>query len=313
MPKRCPKCKTLNSASALRCVNPDCDYAFSPDSVVMTPAAAAASAPQPAAIAAASPQGLSVAELQVHLAQRDHEIGEVRALVDRLEKELLERHKELGALAALPQSASGNAPGTPTATTTPAWMAKALGLVAAWPKVASAVTAVLALGAGYGGVASYQNLLSPGPAAAANAENRDKALSQRESDLTQRESDLSTRNTQLTAREASVKSREAELDTKDKTLRGRSADVTTRERSLKEEPRMGFFDFELPRGDGPIMLTRAVARGAWPSKDCVIVSVAPLERDEIPPSFGSLCRSDRIVLDRPKGPRRSVRVVWQLN
>ena len=324
MPKRCPKCKTLNSASAPRCVNPACEYAFSPDAPVIVMPVTVPPVPPPDA----------TADRQ---AQRDAEFAEVRALVGRLEAEvaasqraLAERQSELERLKALAElqqrTTGGDIQGTAT---TPTWMAKALVLAAAWPRLASTVAAVMALGAGYGGVSSCRNFLAPGPAATEQVEasltapdqtarstaldDRDNAVAKAESEATGRENRLNTREKELNTRETSVQAREIDLAAKEKSLKTRADELAAQATAAgRAEPRMGYFDFELPRGNNPVMLTRGMVRGTWPSRDCVVVSVSPLDRDEIPPSFASLCRADRIVLDRPRGPRR-VRVVWMLN
>jgi hypothetical protein len=324
MPKRCPKCKTLNSSSAQRCANEVCDYVWSE-------ASAMAPAPTPPVIPTPAPPPPPVADLQKQAAQHDREVAEVRALVDRLEKELVDRHTELAAgqqeLDRLKQLLEQQPPGGGTpliSATTPEWMAKSLAVVAAWPRVASLVTAVMALGAGYGGVASYRGLVTPPPSqevgqagtgreGGSNAPDVE-AQKQREAQLGAQATALTKRETDLVAKEKNLKAHETELADKDTKLAARVESVKTLERSLKPtEVRMGSFDFELPKGDGPLMLTREnLRRGVWPSRDCTVVAVTPLDRDEVPSTFAPLCRKDRIVLDRPKGAKRTVRVVWEL-
>src|SRR4051794_12650960 len=125
MPKRCPKCKTLNSGSAVRCANPDCDHQFSPDSTLVT---------QPPAVVPPAVVPPPATDPQAQIAQRDDELAELRTLVDRLDKELAEQQEKLKPLVIEHRSSPSVGPSAASTVKTSAWMAPVLGFVAQWPR-----------------------------------------------------------------------------------------------------------------------------------------------------------------------------------
>jgi hypothetical protein len=146
MPKRCPKCKTLNSGSALRCANPDCDHLFSavapsntsdPSAIPSIPPAIAAepeaevpvlqldpraTGQPPVLPAAAAPPPVSGV---LPNATPNPEVEELRSVVDRLHKQVADQQEQLQRLA---EQESRALPAPTPAPTTPAPTARAIEL-----------------------------------------------------------------------------------------------------------------------------------------------------------------------------------------
>ena len=340
MPKRCPNCKKLNSGAAVRCVNPACDYRFGPDPPVKPPDSSLDSTDSPPAIQpppmvadhVVTPQPLRGPQVQP--TQPDHEVVELRNLVDRLYKELAEQQQKFERFVTeqQPSAIAERSPAPPG--NTRGSIATVLGVAAQWPKVTALGTAVLALVSGYGGVTSCRDVELPAdgggsPAAAAvlattsvpavdPAPPKVPVMAQQEqtTDVDERERKVSDRESNVSTRELHVTAGETQLAAKARSLTAREEAMAAEDRvAVAGPPRMGSFDFTVPKGRGRVELVEGDVRGAWPSRDCAIVAVTPFDVDEVPKSFPSSCTKDGITLDKPKGvpDGRRVRVVWQLN
>lgn len=86
-----------------------------------------------------------------------------------------------------------------------------------------------------------------------------------------------------------------------------------------EPPRMGYFDFAMPdvKNDAEFAKRQADIGGDprnWPSADCTVVTLIPLDGKDRPFPVAASCRADRILMRKPKGLNkdRVVRLIWQL-
>jgi hypothetical protein len=148
-----------------------------------------------------------------------------------------------------------------------------------------------------------------------------RALDKRDALIKTRESDAKTLDAALKQRDADLTARQAAFNTRDAALKAREAGAGAQSRAQPkvEAARMGYFDFRLVEVKNVpyFTVTKVEISGegsSWPSKECAVVAVSPLDGNDRPASIPSTCTPEHIVINKMKGLKNghTVRVIWQL-
>lgn len=98
-----------------------------------------------------------------------------------------------------------------------------------------------------------------------------------------------------------------------------TAQAQPRLQAKVEAPRMGSFDFAMPdvKNDAEFAKRKSDVGGDprnWPSGDCTVMPLIPLDAKDRPFPVYSSCTAERIIIRKPKGLNkdRVVRLIWQL-
>jgi hypothetical protein len=146
-------------------------------------------------------------------------------------------------------------------------------------------------------------------------------LDTRQTAVKTREAGVNTLALDVNRREAFLNQRETTLNNRDASLKAREAGILAQSRvqPKAEAARMGYFDFVVPnvKNDVQFAVNKGDIRGegsTWPSKDCIVVAVSPLDSKDRLVSIASSCTLESVLIKKPKGldKDRTARLVWQL-
>jgi hypothetical protein len=146
-------------------------------------------------------------------------------------------------------------------------------------------------------------------------------LDTRQSAMKTREAGVNTLAIDVNRREAFLNQREVGLNNRDTSLKAREAGFLAQSRvqPKAEPPRTGYFDFMVTEKKDENYFT--IAKGniqgdgsSWPSRECMVVAVSPLDGDDRPAAIASTCTPERIVITKLKGLKKNhtARLIWQL-
>jgi hypothetical protein len=106
---------------------------------------------------------------------------------------------------------------------------------------------------------------------------------------------------------------------RDQALGRATAQAQPRVQAKVEAPRMGSFDFAMPDVKNDAEFTKRWAdvggdQRSWPSGDCTVMPLIPIDGKDRPFPVYSSCTAERIIIRKPKGLNkdRVVRLIWQL-